>query len=1003
MDAAALSLRIDSSSVVSAANDLDKFSAAADRAGKSAGNQSGSISKLAASAQSMDAKLSTLISGIDKVNSSLSALATAGQKAATANDNVAKSVGNADSHVNAYRKHLEALAAANAAAASSTTAAAAASTRQAAANEAAAASSAAAAAAAGGQAAGNEAAAAAATAAAAAAARQAAANEAAAAAAAASAAANGAAGASMLGLAAIGAAGLAVLGLFVAVLATAALGAITFAGAFISLRESVGKGTDALGLNEKQLDRLKKKGIDTSVTLKDAFTGLGYAIGQALKDLEVYFKPLIDAAKKVWDEVVAYSTAALDTILKTTVGSLAAIIAVWSDIPNVIGDLFYQGVNKVIDGYNAIVQAGWDWLATIIAVFASIPAAMHDAWWKAIDYVVAALSSMSKGVKDNFLSIVAIWYNWPQILGQLFAEGADAAFKGIVWLFNKSVEALKALWNAGKALLTGDIGHITNPFAGSFTGAADKAAKAYDTAGSAYERFKAKFAADFRKGTLDAHNTRLTAAAGSAGSPRAAGQGGKTDAEKLADIYRNAQAEITVQENRLKAVGASARANAEMEERTKLLTQVEKAHIPVTAAVTAEVNRLSKAYADAKIAADTATAIQSVTDSLVKQRRTIEDQVSLIGLYGDALKRAKLEQEALNKARDALPRGEILSPEATAAIKTDAGKTADAQAAADKATRAEKLRKDAADAAYAMDLEAKGIGLTGQAAIAYAYATERLNAAKRDGITLSPDEIAAINSAADAYAKQRYAIDQQKQAIADAREVTKGFFSDWISGVRQGENIFKSFADSVVNALNKIIDKLLDKTLDNLVNGMFSGGSSGGGSGGGLFGGIFGSIFGGGKSSSGGMSGGGSDGPTFGGGSQGNPSGVLSFAALGAMYGTPNRFANGGAFTNSIVTSPTLFRFANGGQLGEMGEAGPEAIMPLKRGPNGSLGVQMHGGGKPSVRMGDVHLEIKLEGAISEGKVIAIAQQAGQAAVSAVRKDFANIAAEYESNGVVAA
>jgi len=52
-------------------------------------------------------------------------------------------------------------------------------------------------------------------------------------------------------------------------------------------------------------------------------------------------------------------------------------------------------------------------------------------------------------------------------------------------------------------------------------------------------------------------------------------------------------------------------------------------------------------------------------------------------------------------------------------------------------------------------------------------------------------------------------------------------------------------------------------------------------------------------------------------------------------------FANGGAFSNSIVNSPTLFKFANGGttRTGLMGEAGPEAIMPLKRGADGKLGV----------------------------------------------------------------
>lgn len=47
-------------------------------------------------------------------------------------------------------------------------------------------------------------------------------------------------------------------------------------------------------------------------------------------------------------------------------------------------------------------------------------------------------------------------------------------------------------------------------------------------------------------------------------------------------------------------------------------------------------------------------------------------------------------------------------------------------------------------------------------------------------------------------------------------------------------------------------------------------------------------------------------------------------------------FANGG-----VVNGPTLFPMANG--MGLMGEAGPEAIMPLKRGKDGKLGVE--GGG----------------------------------------------------------
>ena len=54
-------------------------------------------------------------------------------------------------------------------------------------------------------------------------------------------------------------------------------------------------------------------------------------------------------------------------------------------------------------------------------------------------------------------------------------------------------------------------------------------------------------------------------------------------------------------------------------------------------------------------------------------------------------------------------------------------------------------------------------------------------------------------------------------------------------------------------------------------------------------------------------------------------------------------FAKGGAFTNQIVDSPTLFKFAKG--TGLMGEAGPEAIMPLTRDGSGNLGVRAQGGG----------------------------------------------------------
>lgn len=72
--------------------------------------------------------------------------------------------------------------------------------------------------------------------------------------------------------------------------------------------------------------------------------------------------------------------------------------------------------------------------------------------------------------------------------------------------------------------------------------------------------------------------------------------------------------------------------------------------------------------------------------------------------------------------------------------------------------------------------------------------------------------------------------------------------------------------------------------------------------------------------------------------------GVQAFAK-GGTFSASTPFAKGGAFTNSVVSAPTPFQFAAGGGfgLGLMGEAGPEAVMPLTRGPDGSLGVQMYG------------------------------------------------------------
>ncbi len=71
------------------------------------------------------------------------------------------------------------------------------------------------------------------------------------------------------------------------------------------------------------------------------------------------------------------------------------------------------------------------------------------------------------------------------------------------------------------------------------------------------------------------------------------------------------------------------------------------------------------------------------------------------------------------------------------------------------------------------------------------------------------------------------------------------------------------------------------------------------------------------------------------------PGGRFLSLGQGAAFGPGGRFlslAKGGAFMGAIVDTPTAFRFARG--VGVMGEAGPEAVLPLTRLASGELGVK---------------------------------------------------------------
>ncbi|SBL72994.1 phage tail length tape-measure protein 1 [Klebsiella grimontii] len=132
-------------------------------------------------------------------------------------------------------------------------------------------------------------------------------------------------------------------------------------------------------------------------------------------------------------------------------------------------------------------------------------------------------------------------------------------------------------------------------------------------------------------------------------------------------------------------------------------------------------------------------------------------------------------------------------------------------------------------------------------------------------------------------------------------------------------NVFTSMGETIIKTLIQVATQaLITKAILSMV---------GGGAGG-----LFGSLF-------GGASGAASSGTAI------QSAGAnFSFNALGGVYDSPSL----SAYSGGVYSTPQYFAFAKG--AGVFAEAGPEAIMPLTRGADGSLGVRAVGRQSPAVQ-----------------------------------------------------
>ena len=349
-------------------------------------------------------------------------------------------------------------------------------------------------------------------------------------------------------------------------------------------------------------------------------------------------------------------------------------------------------------------------------------------------------------------------------------------------------------------------------------------------------------------------------------------------------------------------------------------------------AIAALGGRISESLPDVKAYAEALTALaaplqkQLSTLELINQQRAIAmKNASSIGEQQDVetvyqLRLKQLETE--KKLVELYGSGGVPTPQAkpnreSIVYSTDTKAQADADRAREQYRR---LTETAQSRIDMLKAEQQAIGMTAEESARLRYETELLNRAEVSGMKLKPEQIQNLKDLAAQMAATDAANQRMQENWDAAKGAANGFVSDFVSGLRNGEKAWKSFGD----AANGVLDKIINKATDSAIDLLFTNSSSGGGGLGGLL------------------------------------SSLFKFNALGGVYGSQGAmaFANGGAFTNSIVSKPTLFPFANG--TGLMGERGPEAIMPLARDSAGRLGVKSSGGGGGvSVSVGGTSLVVQ--------------------------------------------
>lgn len=296
-----------------------------------------------------------------------------------------------------------------------------------------------------------------------------------------------------------------------------------------------------------------------------------------------------------------------------------------------------------------------------------------------------------------------------------------------------------------------------------------------------------------------------------------------------------------------------------------------------------------EAYEERKRAEEEATRVrEAALVSLREMGDALDEQFAVVGGTADEIARYRQELEIVEAANTAFGEGTREAAEAIEELQGKLNRVVEAQAAWNEQQRQQQEQDAGADAMRdmneALDMRRQTLGMTSEAAARYRQEVQFSSAA----LAAYGGDAAAAARATDEFAAELAKMDRLEELRNIAQQVgttLANAFTDMITGAKT----FNEALEDVLQSLSRMaVQMATQAAMQAAIGGAFGGGFA--------------------------------DGAAFRGGR------VVPFA------------------TGGVVESPTMFPMA-GGNTGLMGEAGPEAIMPLERGPNGRLGVRAAGGG----------------------------------------------------------